>query len=544
MVPRAGRGRADVEVLYAKPGMMVAVSIEIYLLDAFAVHIDGTPVADTAWARRDAAALVKVLALVEGRWLHREQVIDRLWPDLDFDGAGPRLHKAAHYARRALRRSDAIMLRDETVTLFPGADVSIDAVEFESDARKALEGGGSRQAEQVLDTYGATLLPADPYADWAGGTRERLRELRKELLRRARRWRELLDEDPLDEQAHVAIMREFAQAGDTHAALRQFERLDRTLRRELGEAPGPEALALRRQLMQRLHHAGAISPADLGRLEQKIRFCRTPDSVTLAYASSGEGPPLVKAANWLTHVDHDWHSPVWRHWLTELSRRHRLIRYDVRGGGLSDWDIPPATFEDFVGDLETVVDQVGLDRFPLLGISQGAAVAITYAARHPDRVTRLVLYGGYAQGTAIRARTAEQRRKHAVEMELMRLGWGTDEATFRQFFTTQFMPGGSRELWDAFNELQFKTTSPENAAHVLNVNGQVDVVDIAPQVTAPTLVLHARDDRRPPLEQGRLLASLLPDSAFVVLESPNHILLADEPAWQVFLAEVEAFLSR
>lgn len=296
--------------------------------------------------------------------------------------------------------------------------------------------------------------------------------------------------------------------------------------------------------MQRIHHAGAISPADLGRLEQKIRFCRTQDGVTLAYASSGEGPPLVKAANWLTHVDHDWHSPVWRHWLTELSRRHRLIRYDVRGSGMSDWDIPPATFEDFVSDLETVVDHAGLDRFPLLGISQGAAVAVTYAARHPDRVTRLVLYGGYAQGTAARARTAEERRKHAVEMELMRLGWGTDDATFRQFFTTQFMPGGSRELWDAFNDLQFTTTSPENAAHVLEVNGQVDVVDIAPQVMAPSLVLHARDDRRPPLEQGRLLASLLPDSGFVVLESSNHILLADEPAWQVFLAEVEAFLSR
>ena len=171
-------------------------------------------------------------------------------------------------------------------------------------------------------------------------------------------------------------------------------------------------------------------------------------------------------------------------------------------------------------------------------------MAITYAARHPDRVTKLVLYGGYAQGTAARARTTEDRRKHAVEMELMRLGWGTDEPTFRQYFTSQFMPGGSRELWDAFNDLQFKTTSPENAARVLEVNGQVDVVDIAQRVVTPTLVLHARDDRRPPLEQGRLLASLLPDSAFVVLESSNHILLADEPAWQVFLAEVEAFLSR
>ena len=519
------------------------MSVEISLLDAFAVQIDGTPVADAAWARRDAAALVKVLALAEGRRLHREQLLDRLWPELDVDGAGPRLHKAAHYARRAMDRPNAIVLRDEMVALFPGVAVDIDAVEFERDARAALEGGGATQANQVLDRYGATLLPADPYAEWAAESRERLDELRKELLRQARRWREVLDQDPLDEQAHVALMREFAQAGDTHAALRQFERMDRTLRRELGVAPGTEALRLREQLMRRLDDAGAISPADLGRLEQEIRFCKTPDGITLAYASSGEGPPLVKAANWLTHVDDDWHSPVWRHWLTELSRRHRLIRYDVRGGGLSDWDIPAATFEDFVSDLETVVDQAGLHRFPLLGISQGAAVAVMYAARHPDRVTRLVLYGGYAQGTAVRARTEEQRRKHEVEMELMRLGWGRDEATFRQFFTTQFMPGGSKELWDAFNDLQFKTSSPENAARVLKVNGQVDIVDIAPQVRAPTLVLHARDDRRPPLEQGRLLASLIPNSRFVVLESSNHILLADEPAWSVFLAEVEAFLN-
>jgi pimeloyl-ACP methyl ester carboxylesterase len=318
--------------------------------------------------------------------------------------------------------------------------------------------------------------------------------------------------------------------------------LDRALRRELGVGPGPEAAALREQLIRELDLAGPLGPADMGHLEQEIRFCRTPDGVTLAYACSGSGPPLVKAANWLTHVDHDWHSPVWRHWLTELSRRHQLVRYDVRGGGLSDWEIPPATFQDFVNDLEAVVDEAGLERFPLLGISQGAAVAVTYAARHPERVTRLLLYGGYAQGTLARARTDEQRRKHHLELEMMQLGWGTDDPTFRQFFTSQFMPSARRELWDAFNDLQRLTTSPENAARVLEVNGLVDIVDVAPHVTVPALVLHARDDHRPPLEQGRLLASLLPNSRFVVLESSNHILLEDEPAWRRFLAEVNAFL--
>jgi pimeloyl-ACP methyl ester carboxylesterase len=170
-------------------------------------------------------------------------------------------------------------------------------------------------------------------------------------------------------------------------------------------------------------------------------------------------------------------------------------------------------------------------------------VAVAYAARHPDRISRLVLYGGYAEGRLVRARGDEERRIHQLQVDLVRLGWGRDEPSFRQVFTSQFMPEASRELWDAFNELQRKTTSPENAAQVLDLTGPVDVVDQAQRITAPTLVLHARHDRRPPFSQGRLLASLIPNSRFVALESCNHILLADEPAWPVFLSEVESFLA-
>ncbi len=250
----------------------------------------------------------------------------------------------------------------------------------------------------------------------------------------------------------------------------------------------------------------------------------------------------MKSANWLTHVDHDWNSLVWRHWMLELSRRHRLIRYDERGCGLSDWDIKPPTFDSWVQDLETVVDAAGLDTFPLLGVSQGGAVAVAYAARHPERVTKLVLYGTYVRGRIARATSEEQQRSHHLQVELARLGWGSDDPAFRQVFTAQFMPEGSRELWDDFNELQRKTTSPENAAQVLDLTGPLDVSGLAAQVKAPTLVLHARNDHRPPFEQGRLMASLIPGSRFVALESVNHILLAEEPAWPVFLREVEAFL--
>ncbi len=353
----------------------------------------------------------------------------------------------------------------------------------------------------------------------------------------------MIELDPVDEEAHLGLMRQLAREGDRRGALRQFESLDRAMRRELGTGPGPEATSLRDELMDGLRDQGSMTPADEGRLEQQIRFCRTDDGVTLAYACSGSGPPLVKAANWLTHVDFDWHSLVWRHWLVELSRRHRLVRYDERGSGLSDWDIKPPTFESWVRDFEAVIDAAGLDRFPLLGISQGGAVAITYAVRHPDRVTKLVLYGTYPRGRLARARNEEERREQQLQVELARLGWGRDNPAFRQVFTSQFMPEGSRELWNQFNELVRNTTSADNAAQVLEVAGSIDVMEEAPLVQVPTLVLHARNDQRVPFEQGRLMASLIPDSRFVTLESCNHVLLADEPAWPVFLREVEAFLA-
>jgi pimeloyl-ACP methyl ester carboxylesterase/DNA-binding SARP family transcriptional activator len=500
-------------------------------------------VPDIAWSRRDASSLVKVLALTPDRRMHREQLIDRLWPDLSVDEAAPRLHKAAHYARKAVGRANAVVLRQEMVALLPGSEVSVDLPAFEAEAEAALADGSPAAAEAVLARYDGDPLPADAYADWADEARQRLAAARERLLRQAARWQDLVDLDPTDEHAHLELMRAQVRDGDRLAALRQYERLDHSLQRELGVGPGPEPTRLRDEQVATLRRLGSIDPSDEGRLEQQIRFCRTRDDVTIAYAYSGDGPPLVKAANWLTHVDHEWRSPVWRHWLLELSRRHRLIRYDERGCGLSDWEMGERSFEAWVHDLETVVDEVGLDRFPLLGISQGAAVAVAYAARHPERVTRLVLYGSYAHGRAVRGASEESRRKHEVQVELARLGWGQDDPAFRQVFTSQFMPDGSRELWTAFNELQRSTTSPENAASVLEISGGIDVVEEAQRVRVPTFVLHARRDQRPPFEQGRRMASLIPGSRFMALDSNNHILLEDEPAWPVFLTAVERFLA-
>ncbi len=288
----------------------------------------------------------------------------------------------------------------------------------------------------------------------------------------------------------------------------------------------------------------AASPPSEPRVavRQEIRFCRSADGVQVAYASSGEGPPLVKAANWLSHLDYDWESPIWRHWLQELSSGHRLVRYDERGCGLSDWDVDHLSIDTKVADLEAVVDACGLERFALLGISGGGPSSVAYAARHPERVSKLVLYGAFTQGRMVRARTAEDKREADLMIELAELGWGRDDPAFRHVFALQFMPEATPEHLAAFDELQRRTAAPANAARIMAATADLDVASLAPQVQAPTLIIHSRGDRRAPLSEGRSLATLIPDSRLVVLDSANHILLRDEPAWARFAQELNAFL--
>jgi len=283
-------------------------------------------------------------------------------------------------------------------------------------------------------------------------------------------------------------------------------------------------------------------PTEPAPLHQAVRFCIAPDGARIAYATMGTGPVLVKAANWLTHLDHDRETFVWRHWLEGLASNHTLVRYDERGCGMSDWDVQSFQFDDWVDDLELVVDAAGLDTFPLLGVSQGAAVAVAFAARHPERVTRLVLSSSYARGRLVRAETEEERRAAALDLEVARVGWGREDTSFRQVFTSQFLPDGTREQWQEFNELQRLTTSPGNAVRFLETFAQIDVTDLAPKVDCPTLVLHSRDDLRQPLSAARDLAAMIPDCQLVSLPSRNHILL-DEPAWPIFLAEIDRFLA-
>jgi pimeloyl-ACP methyl ester carboxylesterase len=283
----------------------------------------------------------------------------------------------------------------------------------------------------------------------------------------------------------------------------------------------------------------ALSPAPPA---QEIRFCTAGDGIRLAYAVSGAGPPLVKAANWLSHLAYDWESPVWRHWLTELSCRFRLVRYDERGCGLSDWDIARFSFEDWVDDLEAVVDAAGLDRFPLLGISQGGPVAIAYAVRHPERVTQLVLLGSFAQGRRKSARTPDELALAEAHIEIVRLGWGRPDPTYRQIFVARFLPEATQEQWRSFDELQQRSTSPGNAWRFVGEFADIDVTNLAPKLTVPTLIMCSRREPGNRFEQSRLLAALIPNSRLVPLDSSNHLLPERDPAWKHFLAEIDRFL--
>jgi class 3 adenylate cyclase/pimeloyl-ACP methyl ester carboxylesterase len=274
---------------------------------------------------------------------------------------------------------------------------------------------------------------------------------------------------------------------------------------------------------------------------QEIRYCRARDGVRLAYALVGEGPPLVKAANWMNHLEYDWESPVMRHLWHGLAQEHTLIRYDARGNGLSDWEVGEISFDAWVSDLETVVEAVGLDRFPLLGLSQGCAISVAYAVRHPERVSHLILYGGFALGPDLRSRASREQREAVTT--LTRRGWGLDNPAFRQIFTSLFIPEGTKEQFGWFNELQRHTTSPECAARYLATVATIDVTGLLAHVRAPTLVMHARDEVMVPFKQGRMLADGIPGARFVALPGRNHIFFEQEPACARFFEEIRLFLS-
>ena len=276
---------------------------------------------------------------------------------------------------------------------------------------------------------------------------------------------------------------------------------------------------------------------------QKVQFCTAHDGVRIAYASLGKGPTIVKAANWLSHLEHDWDAPIWSPLFRDLAADHHFVRYDERGNGLSDWDVANISFDAFVTDLETVVDANKLDKFALLGISQGAAVSIEYAIRYPEKVSHLILFGGYAAGWRIGATEALTKEREAV-MTLTAVGWGTDNPAYRQIFSSTFMPDANEAEFNWFNDFQRLTTSAENAVKFLSVFANIDVRHRLAQVKVPTLVIHAMGDQRIPISVGRDIAAAIPNAEFVGLESNGHLLLGREPASKAFVQAIRDFMAR
>jgi len=274
---------------------------------------------------------------------------------------------------------------------------------------------------------------------------------------------------------------------------------------------------------------------------QDIRFSLAADGVRIAWASIGNGPPLVKASNWLTHLDYEWESPIWRHWWSELSNHHRVIRYDERGNGMSQRDVSEVSFDTWVRDLETVVDAAKLDRFTLLGISRGGAIAVAYAVKHPERVSKLVLYGAFPMGLNHYG-TAKELEERRAMVSLTRLGWGVHNPTFRRMFTQRFIPNGTPVHENWIDDLQRMSTSAENAARLLETAANIDVRRLLQKIQLPTLVVHCDCDQVVSSEQGRRMAAEIPDARYVSLPSANHLLLAEEPAWRIFVQELGAFL--
>jgi pimeloyl-ACP methyl ester carboxylesterase/DNA-binding SARP family transcriptional activator len=498
---------------------------------------------------RKARGLLAYLVLTN-RPQRRERLCELLW-DLPDDPRGslrwalsklrplvddetPRIQ--ADRERVQFRRDgvavDLLDLRDLVLT-----DTPVDRVRLER-AAEALE-------YPVLEGLDQPQL--ETFQEWLIAEREEAQRLRLRVLER------LVKQNPQDDHAVQRWARSWWRADPLNAGAASA--LAQSLVR-LGRAA--EADEVHRTFAETARLAGIDPPPGLGKgpqppvgqdktvqrsllQHQSVAFTTTRDGVRIAYASVGSGPPIVKAANWLNHLELDWGSPIWGKTFQALADRNRLIRYDGRGNGLSDWAVPEINLRVFVDDLESVVDAAGLASFPLLGISQGAAVSIAYAARHPDRVRALILIGGYAAGWRIGASPEEKERREAV-MTLTRLGWGTSIPAYRHIFSRTFMPDGTPDDLAWFDEFQRLTTSAENAVRFQDAFGDIDVRHLLLQIRVPTLVLHARDDQRISLAQGRELAAGIPDARFVTLESRNHIILGHEPAWEVCAQEIERFL--
>ncbi len=523
----------------------MAGHLKITLIDEVSVRVDGSAV--PLVSSRKTLALLAYL-LVSGREQRRESLCE-----LFFSGTSdPRAS-----LRWSLTKLRKVLNAETQVLLTTPSSVRIDMAQVDLDVsfvRNVHDNPAARlddlkEAATLLSItpfVGIEISRAQDYTFWLMGECEQLKSLRGGIFRR------LAQTPGLSNQEAVKWLRTWARLEPySHDAPRLLSgKLSELGLMEEARQVADSYLDLMGDQAQPLDladpgRAAAVpAPADPAAPDrQTIGFCKAADGVSIAYASVGDGPPIVKAANWLNHLELDWESPIWGDTFRELATENTLIRYDERGNGLSDWDVPEISFRAFVEDLETVVDHLGLERFPLLGLSQGCAVSIEYAVKYPEKVTALILIGGYASGWRIGLPKHEQEQREAV-LTLTRHGWGTANPAYRHIFSQTFMPDADQERLAWFDEFQRQCTSAENAVRFQEAFGHIDVRHLLPRVTVPTLVLHARDDLRIPLDCGRELAAEIPNAKLVTLESKSHIILGDEPAWQNCMDEIRRFLAK
>jgi pimeloyl-ACP methyl ester carboxylesterase len=507
--------------------------LEIDLIDEVSVRFDGQAI--PLPTSRKTLALMAYL-LITGRPHRREHLCDLFFSEAN-DPKGS--------LRWSLTKLRPILNLGAERLLTPGASVLLDCSEvlLDVDFVHAVHDAQMPTTDNLR--LAAGLLSATPFLGlelargmefglWLSGEREQLQSLRPRV------FQSLVASQDCSDQEAVKWLRTWLRLDlYSHDA-------PRLLAKKLTELGLPnEAATVTRDYVSLMGEEALPAPPSAPKedgIHQTIGFCKASDGVKIAYATVGSGPPLVKAANWLNHLELDWDSPIWGDTFRALAREHTFIRYDERGNGMSDWDAPEISFDAFVEDLESVVDHLRLKRFPLLGLSQGCAVSIDYAVRHPQRVSALILVSGYAAGWRIGLSKEEQEQREAV-LTLTRHGWGTSNPAYRHIFSQTFMPDADSDRLAWFDEFQRNTTSPENAVRFQEAFGDIDVRHLLPKVQVPTLVIHARDDQRIPLSCGRELATEIPNAKFITLDSKSHIILGDEPAWDTCMREISRFLA-